>query len=80
MNHILAVSRAETFEEELTETNVSGFVVVKGLSFSKGIFHLTKCFLAVDEERRIMTVKSPAPHPLIGRYLLLSTLRYMDQL
>ena len=31
MNHILAVSRAETFEEELTETNVSGFVVVKGL-------------------------------------------------
>lgn len=31
MNHILAVSRAETVEEELTETNVSGFVVVKGL-------------------------------------------------
>jgi len=62
MNHILAVSRAETVEEELTETNVSGFVVVK----------------AVDEERRVMTVKSPAPHPLIGRYMLLSTLRYMD--
>lgn len=63
LNHIMAVSRAESSEEELTETNVAGFVVVK----------------AVDEERRIMTVKSPAPHPMIGRFLLLSTLRYMDQ-
>ena len=40
MNHILAVSRAETVEEELTETNVSGFVVVKGLKSQNAGFHL----------------------------------------
>lgn len=63
MNHILSVSRATSIEEDLIQTNVAGFIVVK----------------SVDEDRGTMTIKSPAPHPLPGRFLLLSTLRYMDQ-
>lgn len=64
LNHILSISRAETRDEELTETNVAGFIVVKN----------------VDEVRKTMTVKSPAPYPLVGKFLLLSTLRYMDHM
>merc|ERR1712130_890896 len=47
-NHILSVSRAKSIEEDLIQTNVAGFIVVK----------------AVDEERRTMTVKPGALSPV----------------
>jgi len=60
--HILSLSMAESLEENLIETNVAGFVVVTN----------------VDEDRKVISVLSPAPRPLPRRYFLIMDLRFID--
>jgi len=62
VHHLLAVSVADSGEEDLVQTNVTGFI----------------CVSAVDMERQSMTVLSPQPRPLPRNRLLLSEIQYMD--
>ncbi|XP_034240619.1 protein CLP1 homolog [Thrips palmi] len=62
LNHILAVSFANSLEEEVIQSNVAGFI----------------CVTKVDPERQMMTVLSPQPRPLPQTLLLLSEVQYMD--
>ncbi|XP_065360870.1 protein CLP1 homolog [Calliphora vicina] len=62
LHHILAVSFAETTDEDVIGTNVAGFVCVTG----------------VDMERQAITILSPQPRPLPNTLLLLSDLQFMD--
>ncbi|XP_055382649.1 protein CLP1 homolog [Condylostylus longicornis] len=62
LHHILAVSFAESTEEEVITTNVAGFI----------------CVTQVDMDRQVITVLSPQPRPLPNTILLLSELQFMD--
>ncbi|XP_004525577.1 protein CLP1 homolog [Ceratitis capitata] len=62
LHHILAISFAETTDEDVIGTNVAGFV----------------CVTDVDMERQTITVLSPQPRPLPNNVLLLSELQFMD--
>lgn len=59
---VLALSAAESLEEDLVTTNAVGFVVVN----------------EVDLDRQMMIVLSPAPRPLPRKYFLLSDVKFMD--
>ncbi|EDO49377.1 predicted protein [Nematostella vectensis] len=59
---LLAISAAESLEEDLVQTNVIGFLVVN----------------EVDLDREVMVVLSPAPRPLPRKFLLLSEIKFMD--
>ncbi|XP_075160250.1 protein CLP1 homolog [Haematobia irritans] len=62
LHHILAVSFAETNEDDVIGTNVAGFV----------------CVTDVDMERQSIMILSPQPRPLPNTLLLLSDLQFMD--
>lgn len=59
---VLALSAAESLEEDLVTTNTIGFVVVND----------------VDLDRQMMVVLSPAPRPLPRKFFLLSDVKFMD--
>ncbi|KAK2562120.1 Protein CLP1-like protein [Acropora cervicornis] len=59
---VLALSAAESLEEDLVKTNIIGFVVVN----------------EVDLDRQMMVVLSPAPRPLPRKFFLLSDVKFMD--
>ncbi|XP_031570089.1 protein CLP1 homolog [Actinia tenebrosa] len=59
---VLAVSAAESLNEDLVTTNVVGFLVVNN----------------VDLDRQVMVVLSPAPRPLPRKFLIQSEVRFMD--
>ncbi|XP_077979250.1 polyribonucleotide 5'-hydroxyl-kinase Clp1-like isoform X2 [Glandiceps talaboti] len=61
-HHIMAVSMANSEEEDVVTSSVLGFVVITN----------------VDIERKIFTVLSPAPRPLPSKLLVLSDIRFMD--
>uniref|UniRef100_A0A1A9W0M8 Protein CLP1 homolog n=1 Tax=Glossina brevipalpis TaxID=37001 RepID=A0A1A9W0M8_9MUSC len=62
MHHILAVSFAESTDEDVIGTNVIGFV----------------CVTDVDMERQSVMILSPQPRPLPNTLLLYSELQFMD--
>ncbi|GAB0090459.1 Protein CLP1 homolog [Sergentomyia squamirostris] len=62
LHHILAISFAESAEEDVIRTNVAGFV----------------CVGNVDLERQVVTVLSPQPRPLPNTIMLLSELQFVD--
>jgi len=62
VHHILSVSIADSNEEDVVQSNVTGFI----------------CVIAVDMEGQSMTVLSPQPRPLPRNRLLLSDIQYMD--
>ncbi|XP_058835436.1 protein CLP1 homolog [Topomyia yanbarensis] len=62
MHHILAVSFAETTEENVIQSNVAGFI----------------CVTNVNMEKEVLTVLSPQPRPLPQTILLVSDLQFMD--
>uniref|UniRef100_A0A182M913 Protein CLP1 homolog n=1 Tax=Anopheles culicifacies TaxID=139723 RepID=A0A182M913_9DIPT len=62
LHHILAVSFAESTEENVIQTNVAGFI----------------CVTNVNMEKQILTVLSPQPRPLPQTILLVSDLQFMD--
>lgn len=62
LHHILAVSFAESAEDEVILTNVAGFVCVEN----------------VDMERQVVTILSPQPRPLPNTVLLISELQFVD--
>lgn len=62
LHHLLAVSFAESPEEDLLTTNMAGVV----------------CVTAVDAENETLTLLSPQPRPLPRSILLLSEVQYMD--
>jgi polyribonucleotide 5'-hydroxyl-kinase len=55
VHHVLSVSMAGSLEDDVVQTNVAGFIVIT----------------AVDAERQMFTVLSPAPRPLPNNILLL---------
>ncbi|KXJ28151.1 Protein CLP1-like [Exaiptasia diaphana] len=59
---VLAVSAAESLEEDLVTTNVVGFLVVNN----------------IDLDRQVMVVLSPAPRPLPRKFLIQTEVRFMD--
>jgi len=59
---VLALSAAESLEEDLVTTNIIGFLVVND----------------VDLDRQTMIVLSPAPRPLPRKFFLLSDVKFMD--
>lgn len=59
---VLALSAAESLEEDLVKTNIIGFVVVN----------------EIDLDRQMMVVLSPAPRPLPRKFFLLSDVKFMD--
>ncbi|XP_068747119.1 protein CLP1 homolog [Montipora capricornis] len=59
---VLALSAAESLEEDLVTTNAIGFVVVND----------------IDLSRQVMVVLSPAPRPLPRKFFLLSDVKFMD--
>ncbi|XP_037086381.1 protein CLP1 homolog [Pollicipes pollicipes] len=62
LHHLLAVSYAESVDEDLITTNMAGVV----------------CVTAVDTETETLTLLSPQPRPLPRSVLLLSEVQYMD--
>ncbi|XP_032823441.1 polyribonucleotide 5'-hydroxyl-kinase Clp1 isoform X1 [Petromyzon marinus] len=62
VHHVLSLSMAESTQENLVEASVAGFLVVT----------------AVDSERQVFTVLSPAPRPLPRSILLVMDIRFMD--
>lgn len=62
LHHILALSFADTPEEDVVTTNVTGFI----------------CVTNVDIERQTITILSPQPRPLPKTICLLSDLQFMD--
>ncbi|XP_049289666.1 protein CLP1 homolog [Anopheles funestus] len=62
LHHILAVSFAESTEENVIQTNVAGFI----------------CVTNVNMEKQVLTVLSPQPRPLPQTILLVSDLQFMD--
>lgn len=62
LHHILSLSFADTPEEDIVTTNVTGFI----------------CVTNVDIERQTITVLSPQPRPLPKNICLLSDLQFMD--
>jgi len=65
-NHLLhslcAVSAADSPEDDLTKSNVVGFIVITN----------------VDMETKTFTVLSPAPRPLPKEYVIVSDIKFMD--
>ncbi|XP_053683587.1 protein CLP1 homolog [Sabethes cyaneus] len=62
LHHVLAVSFAESTEENVIQTNVAGFI----------------CVTNVNMEKQVLTVLSPQPRPLPQTILLVSDLQFMD--
>ncbi|KAK2704060.1 hypothetical protein QYM36_017634 [Artemia franciscana] len=62
LHHIMAMSYAESTEEDLLTTNVLGFV----------------CVLNVDTEKQKLTLLSPHPAPLPRNIFLISDVQYME--
>lgn len=62
MHHILAISFAESADEDVINANLLGFI----------------CVESVDVEQQTMTVLSPQPRPLPNNILLLSDLQFLD--
>lgn len=62
LHHILAVSFAESTDENVIQSNVAGFI----------------CVTNVNMEKEVLTVLSPQPRPLPQTILLLSELQFMD--
>lgn len=62
LHHILAVSFAETLEENVIQSNVAGFI----------------CVTDVSMEKEVLTILSPQPRPLPQTILLVSDLQFMD--
>ncbi|XP_035904676.1 protein CLP1 homolog [Anopheles stephensi] len=62
LHHILAVSFAESTDENVIQTNVAGFI----------------CVTNVNMDKQVLTVLSPQPRPLPQTILLVSDLQFMD--
>lgn len=62
LHSLCAVSAAESPEDDLTKSNVVGFIVITN----------------VDIESKMFTVLSPAPRPLPKEYLIVSDIKFMD--
>ncbi|KFB36609.1 protein CLP1 homolog [Anopheles ziemanni] len=62
LHHILAVSFAESPDENVIQTNVAGFI----------------CVTNVNMDKQVLTVLSPQPRPLPQTILLVSDLQFMD--
>ncbi|XP_035785095.1 protein CLP1 homolog [Anopheles aquasalis] len=62
LHHILAVSFAESTDENVIQTNVAGFI----------------CVTNVNMEKQVLTILSPQPRPLPQTILLVSDLQFMD--
>ncbi|XP_053923312.1 polyribonucleotide 5'-hydroxyl-kinase Clp1 isoform X2 [Cuculus canorus] len=62
VHHLLSVSTADSPDDPISESSVAGFIVVT----------------AVDPERQLFTVLSPAPRPLPKSFLLIMDIRFMD--
>ncbi|KAL8576254.1 hypothetical protein ACOMHN_006177 [Nucella lapillus] len=62
LHHVLSVSAANSVDQNVVESNILGFVVVT----------------AVDMEKSIITVLSPAPRPLPKTILLAMDIQFMD--
>lgn len=62
LHSLCAVSNSNSLEEDITKSNVAGFIVITN----------------VDMETRTFTVLSPAPRPLPKQFLILSDIKYMD--
>lgn len=62
LHHVLAVSFAESVEEDVITSNVAGFI----------------CVTNVDVDRQTCTVLSPEQRPLPNTLLLMSELQFMD--
>lgn len=62
LHTLCGLSLANTLDEDLVRTNLAGFI----------------CITNVDMERKVLTVLSPAPHPLPRCFLLVSSVRFMD--
>lgn len=62
LHHLLAISFAESTDEDVIGTNLAGFV----------------CVTDVDMDRQTITVLSPQPRPLPNTVMLLSELQFMD--
>ncbi|XP_062549505.1 protein CLP1 homolog [Armigeres subalbatus] len=62
LHHILAVSFAESIEENVIQSNVAGFI----------------CVTDVNMEKEVLTILSPQPRPLPQMILLVSDLQFMD--
>lgn len=62
LHHILAVSFAESVEENVIQSNVAGFI----------------CVTDVSMEKEVLTILSPQPRPLPQTILLVSDLQFMD--
>jgi polyribonucleotide 5'-hydroxyl-kinase len=62
LHSLCAVSAADSAEDDLTKSNVVGFIVVTN----------------VDMETKTLTVLSPAPRPLPKQYVIVSDIKFMD--
>ncbi|XP_055606682.1 protein CLP1 homolog [Uranotaenia lowii] len=62
LHHILAVSFAESTEENVIQSNVAGFI----------------CVTNVNMEKEVLTILSPQPRPLPQTILLVSDVQFMD--
>ncbi|XP_053687675.1 protein CLP1 homolog [Sabethes cyaneus] len=62
LHHVLAVSFAESTEENVIQTNMAGFI----------------CVTNVNMEKEVLTILSPQPRPLPQTILLVSDLQFMD--
>lgn len=62
LHHILSISFADSTDEDIVTTNVTGFI----------------CVTNVDIERQTITILSPQPRPLPKNICLLSDLQFMD--
>jgi len=62
LHSLCAVSAADSLEEDLTKSNVVGFIVITN----------------VDMEKSTFTVLSPAPRPLPKQYVIVSDIKFMD--
>ncbi|KAL1115892.1 hypothetical protein AAG570_006181 [Ranatra chinensis] len=62
LHHLLAVSFANSGEEDVIQTNIAGYI----------------CVTNVDVENQTLTVLSPQPRPLPDTVLVLSDVQFMD--
>uniref|UniRef100_A0A1Q3FCE4 Protein CLP1 homolog n=1 Tax=Culex tarsalis TaxID=7177 RepID=A0A1Q3FCE4_CULTA len=62
LHHILAVSFAESTEDNVIQSNVAGFI----------------CVTNVNMEKEVLTILSPQPRPLPQTILLVSDFQFMD--
>lgn len=62
LHHILAISFADSVEDDIIQTNVVGFI----------------CVTQVDVDRQTITILSPQPRPLPNNICLLSDIQFMD--